>query len=122
MLALAASIAAHHRPGCLTVRCDHHADIIYFRRHRPKYPASEAVASWYDDAGGTACGTHYPIGVANKELPCGTRVLLCHAGCEVAVVEDRGPFVAGRLFDLNPGAKEAIACSDICTVKWQVVR
>jgi rare lipoprotein A (peptidoglycan hydrolase) len=81
-----------------------------------------SVASWYQDEGGTACGTHYQQGVANKTLPCGTRVQLCHAGCEVAVVEDRGPFVEGREFDLNPGAKAAIACSDICSVRWRVMR
>lgn len=78
------------------------------------------VASWYEDAGGTACGTHYALGVANKTLACGTRVELCHAGCEIVTVEDRGPFIAGRTWDLNAGAKAGIGCSDICNVTARV--
>ena len=78
------------------------------------------MASWFEDAGGTACGTHFARGVANLSLPCGTRVELCYSGCEIATVEDRGPYVEGRLFDLNPGAKEGIGCSDLCELRWRV--
>ena len=76
------------------------------------------VASWYDDSGPTACNSHYAQGVANLTLPCGSRVRICHSGCEVATVEDRGPYVGGRVLDLNPGAKEAIGCPDMCDVRW----
>ena len=35
------------------------------------------MASWYyDDAGATACGFHAHYGVANRTLPCGTKVRL----------------------------------------------
>jgi hypothetical protein len=51
-----------------------------------------SVASWYDDAGATACGFHAFYGVANKSLPCGTRVRFSYGGRSVtAVVDDRGP-------------------------------
>lgn len=60
------------------------------------------VASWYDDAGNTACGFHAAFGVANKTLACGTKVTLSYGGRSVvATVDDRGPYVYGRSFDLN---------------------
>ena len=53
--------------------------------------SDESVASWYDDAGGTACGFHAGLGVANKSLPCGTRVRFRYGGRSVtATVDDRG--------------------------------
>ena len=40
-----------------------------------------------------------------------------HAGRVVTgTVEDRGPYIAGRTFDLNPGLRDALACPDICDV------
>jgi hypothetical protein len=60
------------------------------------------VASWYYDAGSTACGFHATYGVANKTLPCGTKVTLSYGGrTVVATVDDRGPYVYGRSYDLN---------------------
>jgi hypothetical protein len=60
------------------------------------------VASWYYDAGNTACGFHATYGVANKTLPCGTKVTLSYGGrVVVATVDDRGPYVYGRTYDLN---------------------
>jgi rare lipoprotein A (peptidoglycan hydrolase) len=86
-------------------------------------PETIGVASWYDDRESTACGTHYASGVASLSLPCGARLRLCHeATCEEATVQDRGPYVEGRILDLNPGAKAGIACSDLCTVRFSVVR
>ena len=60
------------------------------------------VASWYYDSGNTACGFHATYGVANKTLPCGTKVTISYGGRSVlATVDDRGPYVYGRSFDLN---------------------
>jgi rare lipoprotein A len=40
--------------------------------------------------------------VAHKTLPCGAKLTLRHRGRSVAVrVIDRGPYVAGREFDLT---------------------
>jgi rare lipoprotein A len=67
-----------------------------------------AQASWYGPGlygNHLGCGGtlgYSTIGVANKSLPCGTRLTLRHAGRTLRVrVIDRGPYVAGREFDLT---------------------
>jgi hypothetical protein len=60
-------------------------------------------------------------GVAHKSLPCGTMVTLTHGANTVTVpVVDRGPYIAGREFDLSPRVKAALACTDLCTVVMQI--
>jgi rare lipoprotein A len=69
-------------------------------------------ASWYGGGGSLACGgwlTNSTLGVANKTLPCGTLVTLHYHGRTVRVpVVDRGPYVAGREFDLTEATKQAL--------------
>jgi len=71
-----------------------------------------ADASWYGGGGSLACGgelTSATLGVANKTLPCGTLVTLRYGGRSVRVpVVDRGPYVAGREFDLTEATKRAL--------------
>jgi rare lipoprotein A len=68
-----------------------------------------ALASWYYDTGGTACGFQARYGVANRTLPCGTKVTFRNGSHQVtAVVDDRGPFVAGRTWDLGAGTRDAL--------------
>lgn len=75
------------------------------------------VASWYYDAGNTACGFHATYGVANKTLPCGTRVTLSYGGHTVtATVDDRGPYVYGRSFDLNQNTARYLGMWGVGTV------
>jgi hypothetical protein len=75
------------------------------------------VASWYDDAGETACGFHAYYGVANRDLPCGTQVTISHGGqTVVATVDDRGPFAAGRDWDLNQNVAAALGFDGVDTV------
>lgn len=87
---------------------------------RTYYPLPDArgydevgVASWYgDDFHGkkTASGDiydMYSISAAHKTLPLGTvvRVVNLHNGRQVdLLVNDRGPFVDGRIIDLSYGA------------------
>jgi rare lipoprotein A (peptidoglycan hydrolase) len=78
-------------------------------------------ASWFDDSEGTACGFHAALGVAHKTLPCGTRVELCYSSCAVVTVEDRGPYVDGREWDLNPAARDAIGFGDTGRVRARVL-
>jgi rare lipoprotein A len=75
------------------------------------------VASWYEDAGNTACGFHAYYGIANKSLPCGTKVTF-RSGSRtvVATVDDRGPFVAGRTYDLNQNTAGALGFAGVGTV------
>ena len=74
-----------------------------------------ATASWYGPGfwgRRTACGTRLrrgTVGVAHRTLPCGTRVEIYHRNRTVVVpVIDRGPFIAGRQWDLTQAAAEAI--------------
>jgi rare lipoprotein A len=76
-----------------------------------------ALASWYDDAGNTACGFHAGLGVANRTLPCGTKVMLRYGGRTVnAVVDDRGPYAGGREWDLNQNTASALGFGGVGTV------
>src|SRR5688500_1772686 len=60
-------------------------------------------------------------GVAHKSLPCGTMVTLTHGSRTVTVpVVDRGPYIAGREFDLSPRVKAELGCSDLCTVVMHI--
>jgi rare lipoprotein A len=69
----------------------------------------QSLASWYNDGGATACGFHARYGVANKSLPCGTKVAFRAGGRSVtAVVDDRGPYVGGREWDLNQNTAGAL--------------
>lgn len=71
-----------------------------------------AGASWYGGGGSLACGgwlTSSTLGVANKTLPCGTLVTLRFGARSIRVpVVDRGPYVAGRDFDLTEATKRAL--------------
>ena len=75
------------------------------------------VASWYYDAGTTACGFHAYYGVANLSLPCGARVSFSRGGRTVtAVVDDRGPYVGGREWDLNQNTAAALGFGGVGSV------
>jgi rare lipoprotein A len=74
-----------------------------------------ASASWYGPGlygnrlgcGGTLTASR--LGVANKALPCGTKVTLRHGRRVVRVrVIDRGPFVAGREYDLTAATADRL--------------
>jgi rare lipoprotein A len=74
-----------------------------------------ARVSWYGPGlygGRLGCGgtlTPGTLGVANRTLPCGTKVTLRRAGRTVRVpVVDRGPFAGGREFDLTAATKERL--------------
>src|SRR6516164_4351860 len=45
---------------------------------------------------------------AHRTLPFGSLVTVCHRGCAVVRINDRGPFVHGRHIDLTPAAARAI--------------
>lgn len=89
-----------------------------------------AQASWYGAESGsrTANGEHFDgssLTFAHKTMAFGTRVQFCRGGrCVVARCNDRGPFVAGRTFDLSRATFGAIAPlgSGVIEVKWSVVR
>ena len=85
-----------------------------------------ALASWYGPGlygGHLACGgtlTPGTLGVANKSLPCGTKVTLRYRGRTVRVpVVDRGPFAGNREFDLTAATKARLGFGSTGTV-WTI--
>lgn len=105
-------------------------------RPAPKKPAGpvykgawrRARVSWYGPrfyghtmAGG---GNLRPttMVVAHRSMKFGTLVQIEYKGRSVvAVVNDRGPYVGGRTFDLGPGVAKKLKFSGVGTVKWRVV-
>ena len=72
------------------------------------------VASYYGNESGsrTASGQRFnqnAMTAAHRSLPFGTKVRVTHGGQSVIVtINDRGPFIRGRVLDLSTGAARAI--------------
>ncbi|MDH6262828.1 septal ring lytic transglycosylase RlpA family protein [Bradyrhizobium sp. BR13661] len=72
------------------------------------------MASYYGNESGsrTASGARFnqnAMTAAHRSLPFGTKVRVTHGGQSVIVtINDRGPFVRGRVLDLSTGAARAI--------------
>ena len=72
------------------------------------------MASFYGNESGskTASGQRFnqnAMTCAHRSLPFGTKLRVTHRGQSVVVtVNDRGPFVRGRVLDLSTGAARAI--------------
>jgi rare lipoprotein A len=72
------------------------------------------IASFYGNESGskTASGQRFnqnALTCAHRSLPFGTKLRVTHGGRSVVVtVNDRGPFVRGRVLDLSTGAARAI--------------
>jgi len=72
------------------------------------------MASFYGNESGskTASGARFnqnAMTCAHRSLPFGTKLRVTHRGQSVVVtVNDRGPFVRGRVLDLSTGAARAI--------------
>ena len=77
----------------------------------------DSNVSWYGPGfygKRTACGHAYTeeiVGVAHRSLPCGTKVTFknpANGKVITAPVIDRGPYVAGRQWDLSGGLCKAL--------------
>jgi rare lipoprotein A len=87
------------------------------------------IAAYYsaDYAGRTACGERYDpkkFTAAHRTLPFGTKVLVTNrqTGRSVVVrINDRGPFVPGRIIDLTPAAAQALGFSGLAHVTVDVI-
>ena len=72
------------------------------------------VASFYGNESGsrTASGQRFnqnAMTAAHRSLPFGTKLRVTHRGQSVVVtINDRGPFIRGRVLDLSTGAARAI--------------
>ena len=72
------------------------------------------MASYYGNESGskTASGARFnqnAMTAAHRSLPFGTKLRVTHGGRSVVVtINDRGPFIRGRVLDLSTGAARAI--------------
>jgi rare lipoprotein A len=88
--------------------------------------AMAGIASVYS-GGRTANGEHASangLTAAHRSLPFGTLVKVTNRRSQRSVivrVNDRGPFVRGRVIDLTPAAAHAIGCSGLAPVTLSVV-
>lgn len=71
----------------------------------------------------TACGHAYTttiMGVAHRSLPCGTMVSFRHGSRTITIpVIDRGPYVAGRTWDLSGAACQALRHCYTGPIYWK---
>ncbi len=85
------------------------------------------IASTYSSGNRTANGevyNHMGVSAAHKTLPFGTRVVVRNqkTGRSIVVrINDRGPFVGGRIIDLSTGAKNALGMGGLAPVCVEVV-
>ena len=92
--------------------------------------AKTTVVSWYGNhwAGKkTANGERfnpYKLTAASKTLAMGTRVMLQNGQHRVVVrINDRGPYVRGRSFDISERAARILKIHDrgVCRVKYRIL-
>ena len=86
-----------------------------------------SVASVFTDYGlGLACGGvlgRDQLGVAHKTAPCGTPITFAYGGRVLTVpVIDRGPYIAGREWDLTGATAAALGFPGLGRIEWSVAR
>ena len=85
------------------------------------------MASYYWQGQRVASGGWFnpnAMTAAHKTLPFGTRVRVTHSGSGRSVdvtINDRGPFVAGRIIDLSRAAASAIGMTGQGVAKVKVM-
>jgi rare lipoprotein A len=87
------------------------------------------MASYYGNESGsrTASGQRFnqnAMTAAHRTLPFGTKLRVTHGGRSVVVtVNDRGPFIRGRVLDLSTGAARAVGltCAGVGRVTAEVI-
>lgn len=94
------------------------AGLLVFGSDRAE--ADTALASWYGpgfDGLPTANGEHfnaYGNTVAHKTLPLGTELLVSYGGNTAqVVVNDRGPYIGTRDFDLSQGVAQQLGLTEV---------
>jgi rare lipoprotein A len=74
----------------------------------------------------TACGgvlAPETLGVAQPTLPCGARIFVTYRGKTVLTqVVDRGPYTAGRQFDLTDALARKLGLRGVQTITWSYAR
>jgi rare lipoprotein A len=84
--------------------------------------ASSGLASTYGEGSQTASGDTFNangLTAAHRTLPFGTRVRVTNHSngrSVVVTINDRGPFVPGRIIDVTPAAAQALGMSGLAPV------
>jgi rare lipoprotein A len=101
----------------------------YVRRTVASGRTFSGYASWYGGsfqgqrtANGERFDTH-DLTAASKTLPFGTRLRVCRDGrCVVVRVNDRGPYVSGRVLDLSKAARDELGHFGVARVTVTPIR
>jgi rare lipoprotein A len=90
--------------------------------------AKDANVSWYGPGfhgKKTASGKIFnqnAMTAAHKTLKFGTKIKLTHKGKSVIVtINDRGPFIKNRTFDISKAAAKRLNCTGVCRMQYQKV-
>lgn len=84
-------------------------------RDTGSYGGETGMASYYWQPQAVACGGRFnpnALTAAHKTLPCGSRVTVTNRNNNKSVtvtINDRGPFVPGRIIDLSKAAAQVIS-------------
>jgi rare lipoprotein A len=97
--------------------------------HAGTASAQSGIASVYstESGSGTASGARLRPGAltaAHRSLPFGTKVRVTNRNngrTVVVTINDRGPFVRGRIIDLTPAGARALGFSGLTRVTLEVV-
>ena len=90
--------------------------------------AESGMASYYWQPQAVACGGRFnpkALTAAHKTLPCGTKIRVTNKrnGKSVVVtINDRGPFIKGRIIDLSLAAAKVIGMTGSGVVPVTVTR
>jgi rare lipoprotein A len=108
----------HHRHHHHAHKAAHHAGDTSWRDANASVGGSgrsfSGMASFYGNESGskTASGARFnqnAMTAAHRSLPFGTKLRVTHGGRSVVVtINDRGPFIRGRVLDLSTGAARAV--------------
>jgi rare lipoprotein A len=101
----------------------------YYPMASAKHYAEDGLASWYGWESGTRTAMGRPfdprgLTAAHRTLPLPTKVRVTNLDNHrsvVVIVNDRGPFVQGRLIDLSHGAAQKIGMIGTGTARVKVV-
>jgi rare lipoprotein A len=106
----------------VAVAAKRHAPAATNKHARETPDASYGIASFYGNESETASGERFDaheLTAAHRTLPFGTRVRVTNHSngrSVVVTINDRGPFVRGRIIDVTPAAAHALGMSGLAPV------
>ncbi len=127
----ASAKSRHHHHARVASKAENHGSGGFWSNANAAFSAIShsfsGIASFYGSESGsrTASGEHFnqnAMTAAHRTLPFGTKVRVTHGSRSVVVtINDRGPFIRGRVIDLSKGAARAIGLNGIGHVTAEVL-